>query len=42
MSAVHIIPGIDDPTCGIAVAAKQLIARGVGENGEVERPMITE
>ena len=35
MSAIHIIPGRDDPTCGIAVAAKQLIARGVGENGEV-------
>ena len=35
MSAKHIIPGIDDPTCGIAVAAKQLMARGVGEAGEV-------
>lgn len=35
MSALHVIPGIDDPTCGIAVAAKQLIARGVGEDGEV-------
>ena len=35
MLAEHIIPGIEDPTCGIAVAAKQLIARGVGENGEV-------
>ena len=35
MGAVHIIPGIDDPTCGIAVAAKQLIARGIGDNGEV-------
>ena len=35
MGAVHIIPGIDDPTCGIAVAAKQLIVRGVGDNGEV-------
>lgn len=35
MSVKHIIPGIDDPTCGIAVAAKQLIARGVGEDGEV-------
>ena len=35
MMAKHIIPGIDDPTCGIAVAAKQLIARGVGEDGEV-------
>lgn len=35
MKAKHIIPGIDDPTCGIAVAAKQLIARGVGEDGEV-------
>ena len=31
----HIIPGLNDPTCGIAVAAKQLIARGVGDNGEV-------
>ena len=31
----HIIPGLDDPTCGIAVAAKQLMARGVGEDGEV-------
>ena len=31
----HIIPGLDDPTCGIAVAAKQLIARGVGNEGEV-------
>lgn len=35
MSANHVIPGVDDPTCGIAVAAKQLIARGVGEEGEV-------
>ena len=35
MGITHIIPGIDDPTCGIAVAAKQLIARGVGEDGEV-------
>ena len=35
MAAEHIIPGLDDPTCGIAVAAKQLIARGVGEDGEV-------
>ena len=35
MGAVHIIPGIDDPTCGIAVAAKQLIARGIGDDGEV-------
>ena len=33
--AEHIVPGFDDPTCGIAVAAKQLIARGVGEDGEV-------
>ena len=35
MAVEHIIPGIDDPTCGIAIAAKQLIARGVGEDGEV-------
>ena len=35
MATKHIIPGIDDPTCGIAVAAKQLIASGVGEDGEV-------
>lgn len=35
MAAKHIIPGIDDPTCGIAVAAKQLIARGVGREDEV-------
>ena len=35
MAVEHIIPGLDDPTCGIAVAAKQLIARGVGEDGEV-------
>ena len=35
MQAKHIIPGIDDPTCGIVVAAKQLVARGVGEDGEV-------
>lgn len=35
MAAEHIIPGIGDPTCGIAVAAKQLIARGVGADGEV-------
>ena len=35
MKAKHIIPGLDDPTCGIAVAAKQLMARGVGEKGEV-------
>ena len=35
MNATHVIPGIDDPTCGIAVAAKQLIARGVGDDGEV-------
>lgn len=35
MAVDHIIPGFDDPTCGIAVAAKQLIARGVGEDGEV-------
>lgn len=35
MAVEHIIPGIDDPTCGIAVAAKQLIARGVGVDGEV-------
>lgn len=35
MMAKHIIPGVDDPTCGIAVAAKQLISRGVGDDGEV-------
>ena len=35
MNAKHIVPGFDDPTCGIAVAAKQLIARGVGEDDEV-------
>ena len=35
MGAIHIIPGLSDPTCGIAVAAKQLVARGVGEDGEV-------
>jgi len=35
VAAEHIIPGLEDPTCGIAVAAKQLIARGVGEDGEV-------
>ena len=35
MSVKHIVPGLDDPTCGIAVAAKQLMARGVGEDGEV-------
>ena len=35
IKAKHIIPGIDDPTCGIAVAAKQLIERGEGEEGEV-------
>lgn len=35
LNAKHVIPGFDDPTCGIAVAAKQLIARGVGEEGEV-------
>lgn len=35
MSAEHVIPGFDDPTCGIAVAAKQLMRRGVGEDGEV-------
>ena len=35
MSATHIIPGLSDPTCGIAVAAKQLIARGVGVDDEV-------
>ena len=31
----HVIPGIDDPTCGIAVAAKMLMRRGVGQAGEV-------
>lgn len=35
MAVEHIIPGIDDPTCGIAIAAKQLMARGIGEDGEV-------
>ena len=35
MAVKHVIPGIDDPTCGIAVAARQLMARGVGEDGEV-------
>ncbi len=35
MVVKHIIPGICDPTCGIAVAAKQLIVRGVGGDGEV-------
>ena len=35
MGAIHIIPGLDDPTCGIAVAAKQLMALGVGKNDEV-------
>lgn len=35
MNAYHVIPGIDDPTCGIAVAAKQLIARGAGDEGEI-------
>ena len=35
MRAIHIIPGKDDPTCGIAVAAKQLMESGVGEDGEV-------
>lgn len=31
---MHIIPGIDDPTCGIAVAAK-MIARQQGRENEV-------
>lgn len=35
MRAIHVVPGIDDPTCGIAVAAKLLMARGVGDYGEV-------
>ena len=35
MTARHIIPGLDDPTCGIAVAAKQLVKRGVGGDDEV-------
>lgn len=35
MKAKHIIPGVDDPTCGIAIAAKQLVARGVGSDDEV-------
>lgn len=35
MSVEHVIPGLNDPTCGIAVAAKQLIVRGVGKEGEV-------
>lgn len=35
MGTKHIIPGLSDPTCGIAVAAKQLMARGIGEDGEV-------
>ena len=34
-STIHIVPGFNDPTCGIAVAAKQLMARGVGEDREV-------
>ena len=35
MRAIHIVPGLDDPTCGIAVAAKLLAERGVGAAGEV-------
>lgn len=34
MKILHIIPGIDDPTCGIAVAAK-MIARQQGRENEV-------
>lgn len=34
MKAVHVIPGLDDPTCGIAVAAKMLVKRGVGAADE--------
>lgn len=34
MAAEHVIPGFDDPTCGIAVAAKRLVERGVGADGE--------
>lgn len=35
MRTIHIVPGLDDPTCGIAVAAKLLAERGVGAAGEV-------
>lgn len=35
MNCKHIIPGSDDPTCGIAVAAKQLIKRGIGGDDEI-------
>ena len=34
-NAEHIVPGLNDPTCGIAVAAKQLLGRGVGSDDEV-------
>lgn len=35
MAAKHIYPGQNDPTCGIAVAARQLISRELGHQDEV-------
>ena len=36
MKILHVIPGIDDPTCGIAVAAKMIARQQTAEGHSVE------
>ena len=36
MCILHIVPGLDDPTCGIAVAAKMVARRQSKDSGAVE------
>ena len=36
MRMLHIVPGLDDPTCGIAVAAKMVARRQLKDCGDVE------
>ena len=36
MNIIHIVPGLDDPTCGIAVAAKMVARRQIASGKSVE------
>ena len=36
MKVLHIVPGLDDPTCGIAVAAKMVARRQIASGQDVE------
>ena len=36
MKVLHIVPGLDDPTCGIAVAAKMVARRQIANGKSVE------